>query len=81
MVDYPMRTPASFSGNPASGPEVPNRPTLRRQPTQELRIAITALHQAVLVEPEPEDKAVIATCLQNLLKLQAKNMKEQGGGQ
>ena len=50
------------------------------QPTQELKIAIQALHDAIAKETEPEDKATIATCLQSLLKLQAKNMAETRSG-
>lgn len=46
------------------------------QPTEQLRQAIQSLHEAIAIEPEPQDKAVIAQCLQNLLRLQAKNMME-----
>jgi hypothetical protein len=86
-MDYPtappMQSPASFSPNPASGGEdLPEAPPLgRKQPVAQMRIAITALHECLLIEPDPEDKQVFATCLQNLIRLQAKNQKQsqQGG--
>lgn len=75
-------TPAGASPNPSSGINIPEPPAMpvRKQPIAQLRIAITALHEAILLEPEAEDKAVMATCLTNLIKLQAKNQKEQSGG-
>lgn len=49
-----------------------------------LRQAIETLHQAIVDEPDPEDKAALTQCLQQMLKVQAKNMAEgqgaQGGG-
>jgi hypothetical protein len=80
-MDYPaaLRGVGAQSTNPASGIDGPPSPPLpRRQPIAQLRIAITALHEAILLEPEAADKAVMATCLTNLIKLQAKNQQEQG---
>lgn len=51
-----------------------------RQPTAELSTAIQATHAAIASEPEPEDKAALTQALQTLMKVQAKNMAEQGGG-
>jgi hypothetical protein len=51
-----------------------------------LRTAIEALHQAIVDEPQAEDKAALTQCLQQMLKVQAKNIAEgdygpqQGGG-
>lgn len=50
------------------------------QPTEQVRQAIQLLHEAMLVEPEPDDKATIAQCLTALTRLQAKNMRESSGG-
>lgn len=44
--------------------------------TDSLRGVIEGLHQAIADEPQPEDKAVLAQCLQNVLKVQAKNYAE-----
>lgn len=77
-----MQGVGQLSGNPADGVDSPVEPPLpRKQPVAQLRIAITALHEAILLEPEAEDKAVMATCFTNLIKLQAKNQREsqQGG--
>jgi hypothetical protein len=41
-----------------------------------LRSAIEALHQAIADEPQPEDKAALTQCLQQMLKVQAKNIAE-----
>jgi hypothetical protein len=41
-----------------------------------LRSAIEALHQAIVDEPQPEDKAALTQCLQQMLKVQAKNIAE-----
>jgi hypothetical protein len=74
-----MRGVGMQSSNPASGIDAPQGPPMqRKQPIAQLRIAITALHEAILLEPEAEDKAVMATCLTNLIKLQAKNQREAG---
>ena len=45
-----------------------------------LRAAIEALHQAIADEPDPEDKAALTQCLQQMLKVQAKNLAEGQGG-
>lgn len=36
-----------------------------------LRLAITAIHQAIQDHDDPQAKATLATCLQNMLKVQA----------
>jgi hypothetical protein len=43
--------------------------------------AIQALHDAIAHEPDPADKAVLGQCLQQILKVQAKNsaQAQQGG--
>jgi hypothetical protein len=49
-----------------------------------LRSAIEALHAAIADEPDAEDKAALTQCLQQMLKVQAKNIQEGqagGGGQ
>lgn len=38
-----------------------------------LRTAITALHQAISEHEDPQSKATLATCLQNMLKVQAQD--------
>jgi hypothetical protein len=50
------------------------------QPTQELQGAIQMLHAAIATEPDPEDKAALTQCLQNMMKVQAKNMQQEGQG-
>src|SRR5262245_41186374 len=39
-----------------------------------------ALHAFIQLDPDEADRAVAATCLQNVLKLKAKNQQEQAGG-
>src|SRR5262245_8667381 len=38
-----------------------------------------ALHAFIQLDPDHADRAVAATCLQNILKLKAKNQQEQSG--
>ena len=47
-----------------------------------LRQAITALHMAIAEHQDPQAKATLATCLQNMLKVQAQdhqNASQWGG--
>jgi len=56
-----------------------------RNPTEELHSAISALHAAIAVEPEAEDKARLTAALNTLMAVQAKNAKDDmakgSGGQ
>jgi hypothetical protein len=45
--------------------------------TMYTQAAIQALHDAIAHEPDPADKAVLGQCLQNILRIQAKNMQQQ----
>jgi len=39
-----------------------------------------ALQQFIQMDPDEGDRAVAAQCMQNIIKLKAKNQKAQGGG-
>lgn len=41
-----------------------------------LRVAITALHQAIADHQDPQAKATLGTCLQNMLKVQANDAQQ-----
>jgi hypothetical protein len=47
--------------------------------TMYTQAAIQALHDAIAHEPDAEDKAALAQCLQQILKVQAKNAAQGGG--
>ena len=48
-----------------------------------LFVAIQAIHQAIADHKDPQAKATLATCLQNMLKVQAQDHQQaaQGGPQ
>jgi hypothetical protein len=54
-------------------------PQANTQPpvTMYTQAAIQALHDAIAHEPDPADKQVLGQCLQNVLRIQAKNMQQQ----
>ena len=41
-----------------------------------LRMAITAIHQAIVDHQDPQAKATLATCLQNMLKVQQNDYQQ-----
>jgi hypothetical protein len=53
---------------------------MARQPIPQVAQAMNLIHQAIALEPEPEDKAALTQVLGILTKLQSKNMSEQGSG-
>ncbi len=61
--------------NPSQGPGGPS--------PDSLFVAIQALHQAIADHQDPQAKATLATCLQNMLKVQAQDHQQaaQGGPQ
>lgn len=42
-----------------------------------LPVAIQALHQAIAEHPDPQSKATLTQCLQNMLKVQAQDFQAQ----
>jgi len=67
------------SGPPQGGPDA--GPPQDGPVTMYTQAAIQALHDAIAHEPDAADKAVLAQCLQQILKVQAKNAQaDQGGG-
>ena len=79
MPLIPMQGPPG-PGGPPDGGGAPEGPV-----TMYTQAAIQALHDAIAHEPDPENKQIIATCLQQLLKVQAKEaaaqQQSQGGPQ
>lgn len=67
----PGMIPPGMAG-PQDGPPPQDGPV-----TMYTQAAIQALHDAIAHEPDPEDKAVLAQCLQQILKVQAKNAASQ----
>lgn len=47
---------------------------------QSLPAAIQALHAAIAEHQDPQAKATLAQCLQNMLKVQAQDMQAASGG-
>jgi len=46
-----------------------------------LKVAITAIHQAIADHPDPQSKATLSTCLQNMLKVQANDYQQAQGAE
>lgn len=46
-----------------------------------LLVAITALHQAIADHQDPQSKATLAQCLQNMMKVQANDHQQAQGPQ
>ena len=46
-----------------------------------LRQAITSLHQAIAEHQDPQAKATLGTCLQNMLKVQANDYAQHANQQ
>ncbi len=67
MIGAP--TAAAVGGPPQAGQGPPV--------TMYTSAAIQALHDAIAHEPDPQDKQVLSQCLQNVLRIQAKNMQQQ----
>jgi hypothetical protein len=50
-------------------------------PLQALQEVIEAMHELMSVLPDPQDTQIVAQCLQNLTRVQAKMMQGQGQAQ
>jgi hypothetical protein len=46
-----------------------------------LRVAITALHQAIVDHQDPQAKATLTTCLSNMMRVQAQDHQAVGQAQ